>query len=109
MTFKPNINPVSKMFGRKTNDRPEDYLIKKGKMVQEKLDKKRSELIYDEQSKCSFHPQVNKKSEQMIMEKSKVYNEDVDEPRNPNLGDSARMNSNKFLDLFEDALRRKER
>ena len=37
-SFRPQINPVSRVISRQGNERPEDFLIKYGKAVKEKID-----------------------------------------------------------------------
>ena len=63
LTFQPEINPISRFFGRPENSKPEDYLISKGRETKEKLEMKRYENMYEEQKKCKFRPKVNWVSE----------------------------------------------
>lgn len=48
LTFHPKINPISYYFGSK-NERPEDYLIKKGMLAKDKIEQKRAAQIYSTQ------------------------------------------------------------
>ena len=40
-SFKPQINAVSKLMKRVNNEKPEDFLMKYGKAVKEKIDSQR--------------------------------------------------------------------
>ena len=46
--FKPKINDVSKQMIRPNNEKAEDYLFNYQKVVREKIEQKRSELIFEE-------------------------------------------------------------
>ena len=69
LTFQPQINPISRFFGRPDDERPEDYLMNKGRMTKEKLEKKRSEALFKRTEDCVFHPTVNKQSMRMVNER----------------------------------------
>lgn len=56
LTFKPEINPISRYFGRPEHEKLEDYLNQKAKSKQDRIDKKRSELIFSEHAECKFKP-----------------------------------------------------
>ena len=78
LTFKPQINPISRYFGRKDNERLEDRLANCGMITKEKLEKKRSEMLFYDQNKFDFHPQVNKESERIMDEKSRYFIQEED-------------------------------
>lgn len=118
LTFRPQINPISRYFGRMKDKPLEDHLIEKGKKSKDMIEKKRSEvLLYEMQSKYSFHPRINKNSERMIMERSRQYIEEnmgvgTQSNESSNLGNSymsANSKLDKFMLLYDDALKRKQR
>jgi hypothetical protein len=69
-------------------------LINKGKIAKEKVDAKRSEQLYIEQNSCNFKPALSKHSERIMNERQR---------------DANGNKMNKFSNLYEDAVRRKER
>ena len=54
LTFQPQINPISRLYGRKNTDRPEEHLLNAGRALQERIEKKRSEILFEEQNQCRF-------------------------------------------------------
>jgi hypothetical protein len=80
---------------RVNNEKAEDFLIKYGKAVKEKIDSKRIESLRRETEGISFKPQVSKVSTKIVEQK---------EMRNSSKGKYA-----KFDSLYEDAQRRQER
>lgn len=122
LTFRPQINPVSTHFGRFNNKNLEDHLIDKGKKTQDMIDKKRSEILFEEQHRHSFKPQINKNSERIIMERSRQFLEESEamntssiskSPMKSKNSDSSYMSANYKLDkfklLYDDAIKRKQR
>jgi hypothetical protein len=49
--------------------RNENALLKYGQQVREKIEQKRTEIIYREQSECKFRPNITKKSEKILSER----------------------------------------
>ena len=105
-TFHPKINPVSNLYGTKGAIRPEDNLIQKGMLVQDKLEQKRAEAIYETQKSHSFHPHINDNSRKMADQRSQFFSEEY-------VGDETANNLSRrpdqFLHLYEDAMKRVER
>lgn len=54
---------------RVNNERPEDFLMKYGKAVKEKVDAKRVQNLRAETEGLSFKPQVSKVSEKIVQQK----------------------------------------
>ena len=65
-SFKPKINDVSKLLTRANQEKPEDFLIKYGKAVREKIDHQRVQYLREETEGLSFKPQVSKISEKIV-------------------------------------------
>jgi hypothetical protein len=86
---------LSRQVIRRNGEKAEEALINYGKAVREKIEQKRTEILYQEQSECIFRPSISRKSERMMNEK---YN-----------GTEYRPGVDKFYNLYEDAKRRKER
>jgi hypothetical protein len=80
---------------RVNNEKAEDFLIKYGKAVKDKLDCQRIENLKKETQGISFKPQVSKVSAKIVEQK---------ELRNNSKGKYA-----KFDSLYADAQRRQER
>ena len=77
LTFRPQINPISKNYGKYGKKKKlEDELIEKGKKTHDMIEKKRSEILFEEQHKHSFKPKINKKSERIIQERSRQFLEE---------------------------------
>ena len=55
-TFKPKINRVSRDMKRVNNEKAEDFLIKYGKAVRDKIDSQRIEKSRKETEGISFKP-----------------------------------------------------
>lgn len=58
-SFQPEINQISRLIAHPLRDhgmRAEDALIKYGQMARDKIEQKRSEILYREISECRFHP-----------------------------------------------------
>ena len=88
------------MLAKPKVEKSEDFLINQGKLMKEKLDQKRSEIMQHELEECKFRPSISKKSEQ-IMNVKVLGNY-------PNMNQKPPLTS-KFTSLYEDAQRRKER
>ena len=56
VSFKPKINKVSKQMKRGNNEKAEDFLIKYGKAVKDKLDCQRIESLRRETEGLNFKP-----------------------------------------------------
>lgn len=119
LTFRPQINPVSRFFGRFNQKKLEDHLIEKGKKTKDMIEKKRSEMLFEKQHQHSFRPQINKHSEKLIMERSRQFLEESaamyspdDNSRNQDM-QASYMSANQRLDkfklLYDDAIKRKQR
>lgn len=68
-SFKPQINEISKKLTRRDGERAEDFLIKYGKAVKEKIDCQRIESLRKETEGVSFKPSVSKVSEAIVKQK----------------------------------------
>lgn len=79
---------------RMNNERAEDFLIKYGKAVKEKVDSQRVDKLRAETQGLTFQPKVSKVSERIVLQKK--------------AGQSAHQYS-KFDSLYQDARRRQER
>ena len=55
-SFKPKINDVSKMLMRANQEKTEDFLIKYGKAVKEKIDYQRVQTLREETEGLNFRP-----------------------------------------------------
>lgn len=125
LTFRPQINPVSRHFGRSKHKNLEDHLIEKGKKTNDMIEKKRSEILFEEQHRHSFKPKINKHSSKIIMERSRQFLEESGAMHSSNIShstdrkqtnhniDSSYMSANNKLDkfklLYDDAIKRKQR
>lgn len=54
---------------RPNGENAAECLINYGKATREKIEQKRSELMYLEQNECKFRPMITRKSEKIINEK----------------------------------------
>lgn len=63
-------------YGRTKQKKLEDQLIERGKKTNDMIEKKRSEILFEEQHRHSFRPKINKRSERIIMERSRQYLEE---------------------------------
>ena len=72
LTFQPKINAISKNMTRMNNERAEDFLIKYGKAVKEKVDSQRVDKLRAETEGLTFQPKVSKVSERTVMQKKGV-------------------------------------
>jgi hypothetical protein len=82
---------------RVNNEKAEDFLIKYGKAVKDKIDSKRVESLRRETEGVSFKPTVSKVSNRIVEQK---------EMRNSSKGNTRFA---KFDSLYQDAQRRQER
>ena len=57
---------TSKYMMRPNNEKAEDFLINAGKIAKEKLEARRTELLYAEQNSCNFRPAISKRSERIV-------------------------------------------
>ncbi|CAI2384022.1 unnamed protein product [Moneuplotes crassus] len=117
LTFKPKVNSVSKNF-RRGSKKLEDQLIEKGKKTNDMIERKRSELLFEQQHSHSFRPKINKKSDHIIQERSRQFLEEssrmAESPHNFSQNfETSYMTSenklNKFNLLYDDAIKRKQR
>ena len=103
--FQPQINEVSKLIAHPLRDngnlRTEDALIKYGRQARERLEQKRSEKLFLEIRECRFKPNISKTSKRMFG----GYESDGDGSWRAGSADGRE----KYMSLYEDALRRKER
>jgi hypothetical protein len=113
LSFRPQINSQNKHHSRLNNKRLEDRLIEKGKKSNDMIEKKRSEMLFEQQHRHSFKPQINKKSARIVMERSKQFMEESHEMSRNDAPDSSFMSLNGKLDkfklLYDDAIKRKQR
>lgn len=101
-TFRPIINKTSKNSIQDLDrTRPENRLIQIGQAIQEKREQQRTVNLIESKLKCTFHPEINKKSERMAFERSKNISMESIAENQANL-----LLNNKFEFLFEDAKRR---
>lgn len=96
LTFQPKINAISKNMTRMNNERAEDFLIKYGKAVKEKVDSQRVDKLRAETEGLTFQPKVSKVSERIVMQKK-------------GLSSLTESQYSKFDSLYQDARRRQER
>jgi len=95
-SFKPQINEVSKRMTRRDGERTEDFLIKYGKAVKEKIDSQRIESLRRETEGVSFKPSVSRVSEKIVKQKQASQS-------------LSHSKFAKFDSLYQDAQRRQER
>lgn len=104
--------------GRLKDRKLEDHLIERGKKAQDMIEKKRSEMLFEQQHKHSFKPKINKNSEKMIMERSRQFLEEsaamyATPDESSQQMDSSYMTAqnklDKFMLLYDDAIKRKQR
>lgn len=135
--FHPEINQISRMIAhplRGDGIKAEEALIKYGQQSREKLEQKRSEMLFQEIAACQFKPQLAARhtTEKILQGRFMTaagYESDGagDKSRGrgpaaPWRADSADKNGNasgaygfrsnsadKFRDLYQDAMRRRER
>eukprot|EP00831_Metopus_contortus_P067466 TRINITY_DN6020_c0_g1_i1.p1 TRINITY_DN6020_c0_g1~~TRINITY_DN6020_c0_g1_i1.p1 ORF type:complete len:433 (-),score=102.28 TRINITY_DN6020_c0_g1_i1:546-1844(-) len=91
-TFKPMINLTSKLITETAHSqpgRPEDRLLRSGNLINEKKQQQRTVFLIEDKLRCPFHPELNKVSEDLAMERYNIQN-------------------SRFSFLFEDANKRKE-
>jgi hypothetical protein len=105
-TFHPKILPVSKYYGSKADEKPEDNLIKKGLLTQDKLEQKRAEVLYGIQNSNSFHPNINENSRKIADQRNQFFEDDYIGDENSN---QYGPQSDQFLNLYDDAMKRVER
>ena len=114
LTFRPQINPISKCMGRLNDRALEDNLIDRGKKSKDMIEKKRSEILFENQYRHSFKPKINKNSEKMIMERSRQFLEESAAQYGTPDESSHKMDSSyisaqnkldKFLLLYDDAVK----
>lgn len=116
LTFQPHINHTTR-HQRRNSKKLEDQLIEKGKKTHDKIEKKRSEMMFEKQHRYSFKPRINKKSERIIQERSRQFLEEssrmLSSPHVSQNYESSYMTSaqklNKFTLLYDDAMKRKQR
>ncbi|CAI2384299.1 unnamed protein product [Moneuplotes crassus] len=116
LTFQPKINSSAKRFQRNSK-RLEDQLIEKGKKTHDMIEKKRSEILFEQQNRYSFRPHINKKSDRIIQERSRQFLEESSRmAESPNFSqefEGSFMTSgnklNKFNLLYDDAMKRMQR
>ena len=65
-SFRPKINEMSRRMRRADGERPEEFLLKYGKAVKEKIDSQRIESLRRETEGLSFQPKVSKVSERIV-------------------------------------------
>lgn len=105
-TFHPKILPVSKYYGSKADEKPEDNLIKKGLLTQDKLEQKRAEILYEIQNSNSFHPNINENSRKIADQRNQFFEDEYIGDENSN---QYGPQSDQFLNLYDDAMKRVER
>lgn len=93
-SFKPEINNISRMIVRDSYEKTEDFLMKYGRAVRDKINHQRVLNLRNELNHISFKPKISKTSEKIVAQKQAA---------NLNHGYT------KYDSLYEDALRRKER
>ena len=75
------------------------------------IEKKRSEILFEKNNSHSFKPKINKNSEKLIMERSRQYLEEsahnLDSSGNQTFTSARGLD--KFMLLYDDAIKRKER
>mmetsp|Transcript_23973 Transcript_23973/g.36764 ORF Transcript_23973/g.36764 Transcript_23973/m.36764 type:complete len:152 (-) Transcript_23973:1911-2366(-) len=92
VSFKPNINQMSKYMRRVNNEKPEDFLLKYGEAVKDKKNSQRIENMRKETAGLNFHPKISRVSERIVESK-----------------DATIGKYGKFDSLYADAKRRMER
>lgn len=90
---------MSRSLRRVNNEKPEDFLIKYGKAVKDKLDSQRMDNLRKEVEGLDFRPRISKMSERIAMVKDGIAMSQG----------SARSLGDKFDRLYDDAKRRQER
>ena len=100
LTFKPKINKVSQ--AARTHQ-TEDLLINYGRRRDEVLNFQRALKAHQEIQECKFRPNISKKSEKIIRNRSNLL-EQVSGRSN-----DSRKSLTKFDSLYQDAVRRNER
>jgi len=81
---------------RVNNEKPEDFLMKYGKAVKEKIDSQRVQNLREQTEGLSFKPQVSKVSEKIVQQKQAAQS-------------YSQTKFAKFDSLYQDAQRRQER
>lgn len=70
LPFRPKLDRMSVRLAEEQRscrtERLEDVLIAESKKIKEKNDQKRAKMQQEELKKCSFRPEINKKSDQII-------------------------------------------
>ena len=65
-TFQPQINKRSKSLRRVNNEKPEEFLMRYGKAVKDKVDSIRIQNMHKEVEGLDFHPKISKVSERIV-------------------------------------------
>ena len=78
---------------RVNNEKPEDFLMKYGKAVKEKIDSQRVQNLREQTEGLSFKPQVSKVSEKIVQQKQAAQS-------------YSQTKFAKFDSLYQDAQRR---
>jgi len=104
-SFKPEINKKSKQILNKSaigkiSDRPEERLLAEGKQKQERMEALQTYKKMEEQLKCPFKPEVDKKSAKLADSRSRMVS------AINSTGNEPWISKDKFEFLFEDAKRR---
>jgi hypothetical protein len=99
ITFQPHINKRSKSMRRVNNEKPEEFLLRYGQAVKEKIDSQRIEKYRNETEGLDFKPKISKMSERIMTQKDAYLNSQM-------MGSQVYA---KFDRLYEDAKRRQER
>jgi hypothetical protein len=105
-TFHPKILPVSNNNKSRADERPEDILLRKGMLAQDKIEQKRAEMLYEVQQANSFHPNINDNSRKIAGQRSQFFEDDYAGDENSN---QFGHQSDQFLNLYDDAMKRVER
>ena len=96
LTFAPKLNENSVLMTKRSRSAlksrtPEDLLLVRGRISQENKEKQRGEILAQEHSVCTFVPVINPASERIASHVNRS------------------TSANRFVELHEDAQRRKER
>jgi hypothetical protein len=105
-TFHPKILPVSNNNKSRADERPEDILLRKGMLAQDKIEQKRAEMLYEVQQANSFQPNINDNSRKIAGQRSQFFEDDYAGDENSN---QFGHQSDQFLNLYDDAMKRVER
>jgi hypothetical protein len=99
ITFEPHTNAQAYKREQKT----EDLLINYGRRKEEILNFQRALKQHEELSQCKFKPEISKKSEVLVRNRSQMLEQASGR------SDGSKKASQKFESLYQDAMRRNER